>query len=146
MRTIDTSLLIDATPEAVWSVLTDTASYPDWNPFVRELTGDLRLGERLRAMIGAPGAKPMTFKPTVVRFEPGRALEWLGVLGATWIFSGRHRYEVTEAPEGAARLEQSETFGGLLLPLLWRSLDTDTRRGFEAMNVALAAEVVRRGA
>ena len=32
---------------------------------------------------------------------------------------------------------QREEFRGLLVPLFSRSLDTDTRRGFEAMNQAL---------
>lgn len=128
MRTIDTTLLIDASPEAVWSVLTDTASYPNWNPFIRELSGELRVGERLRTVLGAPGTKPTMFVPTVVRVDAGRAFEWIGVLGAAWIFSGQHRYELT-AVGGQTRLEQSERFGGLLLPLLWRTFDTDTRRG-----------------
>jgi hypothetical protein len=32
------------------------------------------------------------------------------------------------------RFVHREEFTGILVPLLWRSLDRDTRRGFEEMN------------
>ena len=57
---------IGAPPETVWAVLTDTRSYPDWNPFVRRLAGDLREGARLEAEIAPPGGRAMSFKPTVL--------------------------------------------------------------------------------
>jgi hypothetical protein len=41
------------------------------------------------------------------------------------------------------RLVQRERFRGILVPLVWRTLDRDTRRGFEAMNQALKQRVER---
>lgn len=32
---------IDAPPAHVWEQLTETDAYGEWNPFVRELTGEL---------------------------------------------------------------------------------------------------------
>jgi uncharacterized protein YndB with AHSA1/START domain len=56
---------IDASPEAVWAVLVDTASYPEWNPFVRKLDGELREGARLEVRIAPPGggASHVVVKP-----------------------------------------------------------------------------------
>ncbi|WP_405512784.1 SRPBCC family protein [Streptomyces canus] len=44
MREISTYVDIDAKPRIVWEVLTDFARYPDWNPYVREVTGEVRVG------------------------------------------------------------------------------------------------------
>ena len=32
---IEAEVLIHASPEATWAVLTDFDSYPEWNPFIR---------------------------------------------------------------------------------------------------------------
>jgi uncharacterized protein YndB with AHSA1/START domain len=58
MRTeISREIEIDAPPDAVWAVLADTGAYPEWNPFVRRLSGELREGERLEAEIAPPGGR-----------------------------------------------------------------------------------------
>ena len=38
-KQLHTSIDIDATPERVWEILTDFAAYPQWNPFMPEVTG-----------------------------------------------------------------------------------------------------------
>ena len=81
----------------------------------------------------------MTFKPTVTRVDSGRELRWLGRLLLPGIFDGEHIFEVSFLGEKRTQLTQRETFRGLLVPLLWSSLNTNTRKGFEAMNVALKA-------
>ncbi len=142
--TIETHIDIDAPPERVWHVLTDFDQHPEWNPFIRTISGDPRVGERLRVVLGPPGKKPMTFKPVVLKAEASRAFVWRGVLGAGWLFSGEHFFRL-EPHDGGTRFHHGETFGGLLLPLLRKGLDTDTRGGFEAMNHALKAEAERGG-
>ena len=67
MKQIRTEMEIQATPERVWQVLTDLASFPDWNPFIRAAQGDLREGARLKIRIPPPGGMAMTFKPTVIK-------------------------------------------------------------------------------
>ena len=148
MRELSTEIEISAPIPKVWSILTKLTEFAEWNPFIREAEGDVREGARLRIRIEPPGGKGMTFKPTVTRVDPEREFRWLGRLLLPGLFDGEHVFEILPAGEGTIRFVQREQFRGLLVPLLWNSLATNTRRGFEAMNTALkqrAEEESRRG-
>src|ERR1700754_252730 len=93
-REIQHQIDIDDGPGRVWAVLTDTAAYGEWNPFVRRLDGELRTGARLEVEIAPPGGRAMTFKPTVLAAEEGRELRWLGRLFAPRVFDGEHRFRL----------------------------------------------------
>jgi hypothetical protein len=142
LRRIETAIDIAAPPRAVWDVLVDFAAYPDWNPFIRRLQGEARVGARLEVTVQPPGGKPMTFKPTVLAAEPARELRWLGRVLMPGLFDGEHGFRL-EATAGGCRLHHGETFGGILVPLFGKMLD-DTERGFAALNAALKERVERR--
>lgn len=76
---LHTEIEIDAAPERVWSVLTDFKAYPEWNPFIRFIHGDLARGARLEVQIQPSGAKGMIFRPSILVADHGRELEWLGI-------------------------------------------------------------------
>ena len=98
---VETSIDIDAAPEAVWAVLSDLPSYPRWNPFIREASGTLAAGERLDLTMQPEGGRAMRFRPTVLEAQPGRELRWLGRLVAPGVFDGEHRFAI-EPTAGAA--------------------------------------------
>jgi hypothetical protein len=127
---------IDAAPSVVWSVLTATAEYPSWNPFILRLEGQLREGERLGVRIQPSGGRAMNFKPTALAVRPDRELRWLGHLLVPGLFDGEHRFLLEEAGEGRTRFTQAERFTGLLVPLFRGTLEK-TEAGFEQMNEAL---------
>jgi hypothetical protein len=108
------------------------------NPYITSSVGKPEVGETLVNRMEPPGGMAMTFKPQVTVVEDQKTLEWLGRLGVPGVFDGRHRFEVESSPTGT-RLIQRESFDGLLVRLLRKSVDTSTRAGFEAMNVALKA-------
>ena len=135
---------IDASPAAVWAVLTDTAAYPDWNPFLRRLDGELQEGARLQVEIAPPGGRAMTFKPTVLTVEPARELRWLGRLLVRGLFDGEHSFRLEPLENGRrTRFTQSERFSGILVGPLRKTL-AKTERGFEQMNEALKRRVEAR--
>lgn len=138
---LHTEIEIDAGPRQVWQVLTDFASYPEWNPFIRIVRGVPQVGERLEVRIQPTGARGMTFRPRVVAAETGRELCWRGRLLFPGIFDGVHRFVIEPLADTKVLFRQSEAFSGTLVPLLRASLDRDTRRGFEEMNRALKARV-----
>jgi len=137
MHEIETEVQVRASIERVWSILSDLASYPSWNPFITHIEGKLEKGHRLRATIKPVGGRPMTFKPTVLSVVPNQELRWLGHLYIPGLFDGEHSFALAVRDNGT-RLVQSERFTGLLVPLLRKSLEQGTRPGFEAMNAALA--------
>ncbi|MGH3033145.1 MAG: SRPBCC family protein, partial [Gaiellaceae bacterium] len=85
---------IAAPPERIWEILTDFASYPDWNPFIRRISGEPTVGSRLEVRIEPPDSRGMTFKPTVIKAEPTRELAWLGRLLLPGVFDGEHHFEL----------------------------------------------------
>jgi hypothetical protein len=134
---LHTEINIDATPEVVWGVLTDLDQWTDWNPFITSSVGQPEVGEKLINRMVPPGGKAMTFKPRVTLVEDATTFEWLGKFGLSGLFDGRHRFELAATPTGGTRLVQAESFSGVLVRFLRKSLDTQTVQGFELMNTAL---------
>jgi hypothetical protein len=141
VKSIETSIEIDAPAARVWEVFSDFERYPDWNPFVASLEGRVEVGERIEARLTPPGGKGMTFKPEVVAYDAEREFRWLGRLLVPGLFDGEHQF-LLEPIEGAGtRFIQRESFRGILVPLILKMVGDSTRRGFEAMNAALKLRV-----
>jgi hypothetical protein len=137
VKELRSQIEIEAPAARVWQVLTDFAAYPEWNPFIRRVNGRPEVDEQLVVRMRPSGTKGMTFRPTVLKAEPNRQLRWLGHLLMPGLFDGEHVFEIEELDEDRVLFTQREIFRGLLVPLLARSLDRDTQRGFEEMNRAL---------
>jgi hypothetical protein len=136
-REITTRVEIDAPAQRVWDILVDFERHPEWNPFIEEISGEARQGSRLSLTVRPPGGRAMSFEPTVLAAEEPRELRWLGKVGLPRIFDGEHRFVLEPLGAERVRLVHAERFRGILVPLLWRSLEARTREGFEQMNRAL---------
>jgi uncharacterized protein YndB with AHSA1/START domain len=67
--TIDTTVDIDASKQAVWDVLTDFAAYGEWNPFLR-IEGTAEVGTKLVVHMSGGGEHAMSFRPKVLVATP----------------------------------------------------------------------------
>ena len=139
-KEITTEILIPATPEKVWSVLTDFDQYPQWNPFIKSITGNVAVGNTIKARIEPPGASGMTFKPTVIVYAEAKEFRWLGHLFIKGLFDGEHCFRLIDNKDGTTTFVQSEQFEGILVPLFSKMLDTNTLEGFRQMNEKLKQE------
>lgn len=137
MKRIDTQVDVAASANRVWQVLTDFAAYPQWNPFITEIAGFAEVGHRLRVRIHPPGRSPMTFRPRVLAVEAERELRWRGQLLIPGLFDGEHLFQIEPIDEERVRIIHSESFSGLLVPLMWNSIEGPTMQGFHLMNEAL---------
>ena len=139
MRVIHTETEIEASPAVVWAVLTDFASYPEWNPLITEAEGTLAVGETLTLRMMLGGERAQTFTPQVRAVTEDVELRWLGALRLRWLFSAEHRFGLSAVGDGT-RLAHSEVFRGVLVPLLRTTID-QTERDFRTFNAALKERV-----
>jgi len=128
---------IHASPQRIWEILADFSRYPEWNPFIRSIRGDLVTGGRITAELRPPVSEGMTIRPVLLNVEPPRELRWKGHLLVRGLFDGEHVFEIRPEDTGRCRFIQREIFSGLLLPLFTRMLKDGTARGFADMNAAL---------
>jgi hypothetical protein len=134
VKTVSASIGIDVPPAQVWTVLTDLASYPDWNPLFRAAAGEIAVGATITLKSAHPvGGRIMTVKATILAAEPGAELRWTA--GLKGLIGGEHSFALSPAGNGA-RLVQSETFGGLLVPLSGTVL-TRAEASFRDLNEAI---------
>ena len=134
MTEISAATEIAASPQQVWAVLTDLASYPEWNPLFREASGQLTAGARvtLKSVHPANG-RLMTVKVKVLAAEPATELRWASSLPG--IITGEHSFSLTAAGNGT-RLVQTETYRGLLARMSAQTISA-TQAAFQALNQAI---------
>jgi len=94
MKELRSEIEIQASAERVWQLLTDFASFPRWNPFIRRASGNVQVGEQLEVNIQPSGASGMIFRPTVLKAEPNRELRWLGHFLVSGLFDGEHIFTI----------------------------------------------------
>lgn len=141
---LETETRLDATPAEVWQVLSDFARYPEWNPLLLQARGEVKPGARVAMKVTAPdgSGKQYGFKATLVRVEPGVALEWTG--GVPGVLKGHHYLRLS--PDGTGtRLVHGEDFSGLLT-LVGRKRLEGLRPAYEGLNRALAERLRKRAA
>lgn len=134
MKEIRTEVLIKAAPSKVWEFFTNFQNFPKWNPFIEYINGDVAVGNILEIKISPPDAKPMIFKPKVLKMIQNQEISWLGHFIIPGLFDGEHIFEFIDNKNKTTTFIQREKFTGILVPLFKKMLDDNTKRGFELMN------------
>lgn len=118
MKAYDATALIEAGPEAIWTILTDAPAYSHWDSGVERVEGRIAPGETIKVVSKAnPGR---AFPVKVTAFVPGQRMTWSGGM-PLGLFRGVRTFTLT--PEaGATRFTMREEYTGPLVPLIWRSM------------------------
>jgi len=128
---ISTTIEIAATPENVWAVLADLASYPKWHPMYQAVTGQLAAGSTLTITSTHPkSGRTITAKVKVLTVEPDTELRWVSrMLGRT---ISERTFQLSSTADGTS-LMQAGTYSGLgggrgraMVQVLGRVQDTFT--------------------
>jgi hypothetical protein len=119
MRYYEATSTIAASPEAVWSVLSDGATWPSWDSGVVAVEGKIALGETIK--IRSQAAPGRAFPVKVTGFEPPARLRFSGGM-PLGLFRGIRTYDVSPGENGQIAFRMREEYTGPLLPLIWRSM------------------------
>jgi hypothetical protein len=141
MLEIVTEIVLEASAERVWQVVTSLSAYPGWNPVLRRVQGHLAVGQRLTVVrIGAHG-REIVERPTVVQYRPMRELRWRTRLGLPWLLDTERVFKVERLGLERTRFVHWQTRSGLLALLRLGASRSATREHLEVMNLALKARV-----
>jgi hypothetical protein len=138
---ISATIEIAATPEHVWAVLADLASYPRWHPVFRQVTGQLAAGSRITLTTTHPATdRTMTATVKVLAAEPATELRWasnvLGVMRSERSF-------VLSPSDGGTLLRQTATYRGLFARFPAKTV-TRIEGTFAAINQAIKEQAEAR--
>ncbi len=136
MKTIETQITVNSTPEKIWNILTNFEEYELWNPFMTKVVGDAKLGSKIRVKIQTVRGKQRTYNPIITKFEINRELRWKGKSFLPGIFDGE-RIFIIEKSNNKVSFLHKEIFRGLGVKLVGEKLDEDLRESFDKMNNAL---------
>lgn len=119
MRHYESSARIDASPEAVWQVLTDGAAYPTWESGVERVEGTIADGETIKVFSEVDPGRAFPVK--VGDVEPARLMRWRGGM-PLGLFRGVRTFTLTPTDTGGTAFTMREEYTGPLLGLIWRSM------------------------
>src|SRR5690606_30670651 len=133
-KEIKTEIIIRATPEKIWTILTYFDTYPEWNPFIVSIKGDVAKGKKITVTIHPLDEKMITFKPVVLTRIENKELSWQGRFLFKGLFDGKHTFELVDNGDGTTTFIQKEEFKGALV---WMFHLKNIEKGFGAMNQKL---------
>jgi hypothetical protein len=124
---------IPAAPERVWAALTNASLLASGVTGITRLDGTIAAGAKLTLWTEATGTRPFSLR--VAHFDAPREMRWEGGL-PLGLFRGVRRFSLTPH-EGGTRFEMSETFSGLMSPLIVKSIP-DLTPSFERFAAGLS--------
>ena len=134
MKKFEATTTVNASPDTIWQILTDTSGYPDWDKTMNRIEGKLALGEKVTFHTKLSS---QAFPVRVTTFEPGRKMILTGGM-PLGLFKSERTHTLTPNGSGQTTFHTVEIFSGLLLPLFGRNLP-DLTENFQGFVAALKA-------
>lgn len=139
MKTIETNIVIDSTPEKIWNILTNFEEYDLWNPFMTKVVGDISLGSKIEVNIKTMSGKKRTYYPIITKCETNKELRWKGKSILPGIFDGERIFILERSNDHKVSFSHKEIFSGLGVKFVGNKLNENLRESFVKMNEALKA-------
>jgi len=136
---IEHTLSIEAPVDCVWSVVSDLASYPEWNPFVVSCASTLAVGDPISMRVRLFGRFAQPQREWILAHEHGRLLCYGLPPSRLGALVSRRSHEVIAAGASRTRYVSHFELSGWLAPLVELLLGPRLRAGFSSMSAALQA-------
>ena len=136
---IHTEIDIAAPAERVWEILTDFDDYPQWNPMIPRMRGELVVGAPLRFAITVNRRVNVPITAELVTAEAPHELRWVGpgYSPLRRVLSGSHYFVIEPIDDEHVRFSHGEDFTGLMLLGRWRRVEKALTPIYNALNRAI---------
>ena len=109
-KSLHNEITINASPEKVWEVLTDTDNYEEWNPVMKLLEGEIREGNQVTYQFTQDPKNISKIPSKVKKVVPYQLLNQGG--GMPIILTFDHQY-ILEAIDQGTKLTIHEDYRGI---------------------------------
>lgn len=144
MNEIQSEILIDASKETVWEILTDFESYENWNPFIIKITGKAEPDATIQFVARMNGID-LPIVARILSFEKNKRLSWGGPDNRLikQMIGAEHYYIIEEINAKCCRFINGEKMSGLIPGVLWPVIK-NLKPAYEAMNQSLKLQAEQR--
>lgn len=133
---VHNEVVIDASPEQVWQVLTDKDAYGEWNTVLLDLKGDFKVGEEVVFQFQESADKKYEVKAKVKEVVPEKLLNQKG--GVWGVLTFDHRYILEPVGTDQTKVTIHEDYAGVYVPF-WDHKPLEP--AYAKLNQALKARV-----
>ena len=134
-KSVHHEIMIDASPEKVWSVLTDTDNYDSWNPVMKLLEGTVQEGNKVLYQFTQDAENISEIPSKVKSVKANRLLNQGG--GMPFVITFDHRYILEENGE-QTKLIIHEDYKGLYVHF-WNP--APVQEAYQRLNEAIKERV-----
>lgn len=119
MHFYEASSTIAASPDAIWTILTDADGYPSWDSGIDKVEGTVAPGEHITVHATVNPGRAFPLK--VSEFEPGKSMTWTGGM-PLGLFVGVRTFTLTPNDDGTTEFHVREEYHGPMVALIWGSI------------------------
>lgn len=142
-RAVEHRIGVQAPAEVVWEVVSDFATWKDWNPLYRKAEGQMKIGTALTLEQHLPGEPAKVVAPIVQDWVPYEQLHWRSTRLGGFVTAIRY-LEIENMGPNNSTFSNGELFMGLLLRFVSREERRKLKTAFTEMGEAVRdrAEVI----
>lgn len=137
---------IRASPEAVYKILLEFTSYPDWNPMITRIVGDAQVGSKLDLVIKMEDRDHRhKTRATVLKRDTYKEFRWVETLFISFLFRAEQYFLIDDHGKGQEADQctfiHGKTFSGILLPIFKKRIGPRLEKTLMNFNEAFKARV-----